>query len=97
MASNITADVTLGEERTPKIKKNTDWNSMTIDSGYFSEKVIATGADNHIDLHFTDMTGREPKSKLPVTAFEFDAKTLIINQCPHQMLHSMLLLKTVKQ
>ncbi len=30
------------------------------------------------------MTGRELKSKLPVTAFEFDAKTLIINQCPHQ-------------
>lgn len=85
MAPNITADVTLGEERTPKIKKNTDCNFMTVDSGYFSEKVIATGADNHIELHFTDMTGREPKSKLPVTAFEFDVKTLIINQCPNQV------------
>ena len=85
VAPNITADVTLGQERTPEIKRNTNCNSMTVDSGYFSEKVITTGADNDIDLHFTDMTGREPKPKLPVTAFDFDVKTLIINQCPNQV------------
>jgi hypothetical protein len=84
VAPNITADVTLGAERTPKIKQNTDCNSMTVDGGYFSEKVITAGTEHHIDLHFTDMTGREPSSKLPVTAFEFDAKTLIINHCPNQ-------------
>lgn len=85
VAPNITTDVTFGEERTPKIKKNTNCNSLTVDGGYFSEKVITTGAANHINLHFTDMTGREPSSKLPVTAFEFDAKTLLINQCPNHV------------
>ena len=74
VAPNITADVTFAEERIPEIKKNTDCNSITVDGGYFSEKVNATGAANHIELHFTNMTGREPKSKLPVTAFEFDAE-----------------------
>ena len=83
---NITADVTLGEGRIPEIKKNSDCNSMTTDGGYFSKKVIATGAANNIDLHFTDMTGREPKSKLPVIAFEFDAETLIINKCPNNVM-----------
>ena len=85
VAPNIKADVTFGEERIPEIKKNTDCNSMTTDGGYFSEKVIATGSANNIDLHFTDMTGRGPKSKLPVTAFEFEAETLIITKCPNNM------------
>jgi hypothetical protein len=85
VAPNITADVTFGEERISEIKKNTNCNSITADGGYFSEKVIATGAANNIDLHFTNMTGREPKSKLPVTAFEFDAQTQIIIKCPNNV------------
>lgn len=85
VAPNITADVTFGEERIPEIKKNTDCNSITADGGYFSEKVITTGLVNNIDLHFTNMTGREPKSKLPVTAFEFDAETQIITKCPNHV------------
>ena len=31
------------------------------------------------------MTGREPKSKLPVTAFEIDAETTIIIKCPNNV------------
>jgi hypothetical protein len=85
VAPNITADVTLGEERIPEIKKNSDCDSMTLDGGYYSEKVTAAGVKNNIDLHFTDMTGREPKNKLPATAFEFDVKTLIINKCPNNV------------
>lgn len=38
-----------------------------------------------MDLHFTDMTGRGPKSKLPVTAFEFNAETQIITKCPNNV------------
>ena len=51
----------------------------------FGKSDVAVAAANNIDLHFTDMTGREPKSKLPVTAFEFDAETLIINKCPNNV------------
>ena len=85
VAPNITADVTFGEERIPIIKENTDCNSLTTDGGYYSEKVSATGAANNIDLHFTDMTGREPKFKLPVTAFEIDVETTIITKCPNNV------------
>lgn len=85
VAPNIKADVTFGKDRIPVIKKNTDCNSMTLDGGYYSEDVTAAGAANFIDTHFTDMTGREPKSKLPVTAFEFEAETLIITKCPNNV------------
>jgi hypothetical protein len=83
VAPNIKADVTFGGERIPIIKEQTDCNSMTLDGGYYSEKVTETAADNNIDIHYTDMTGRGPQSKLPVTAFEFDAETLTITKCPN--------------
>ena len=85
VATNITADVTLGETRIPETKIISDCNSMTMDGGYYSDGVIAAGVANNIDLHFTDMTGREPNSKLPVTAFELDAETLIIHKCPNNV------------
>jgi hypothetical protein len=86
VATNITSDVALGEKRIPETKKISDCKSMAMDGGYYSDKVLAVGMANNIDLHFTDMTGREPKSKLPVTAFEFDAETLIIHKCPNNMI-----------
>jgi hypothetical protein len=85
VAPNIKADVTFGEERIPIIKETTDCNSMTLDGGYYSEKVTTTAAANGIDPHFTDMTGRGPGSKLLVTAFEFEAGTQIITKCPNNV------------
>ena len=85
VAPNIKADVTFGEDRIPVIKKNTDCNSMTLDGGYYSEDVTTTASANGINPHFTDMTGREPKSKLPVTKFEFEVETLIITKCPNNI------------
>lgn len=85
VAKNIKADATFGEERIPIIKKNTNCKSMTLDGGYYSEGVTDTGEANGIDTHFTDMTGREPKSKLPVTAFEFEVETPIITKCPNNV------------
>lgn len=81
VAKNITSDVQLGAERLPVIKENTGCESMTTDGGYYGEDVIDAAATEGIAMHFTDMTGREPGSKLPVTTFEFEIGTSLIAKC----------------
>lgn len=83
VAKNITSDVRLGAERLPVIKENTGCESMTTDGGYYGEDVNDAAATEGVEMHFTDMTGREPDSKLPVTAFEFEIGTSLITKCPN--------------
>ncbi|MCL0071907.1 hypothetical protein M1N51_01670 [Peptococcaceae bacterium] len=38
--------------------------------------------NNHINLLFTNLSGREPTKKLPVTEYQIDESTNIITKCP---------------
>ena len=78
---NIKSDVEFIKERLPKIKENTGCEKLYTDGGYYSEKI----SDNNsgVEVNFTDMTGREPSSKIPVTDFDICSKTHVINQCPN--------------
>jgi len=76
---NIKSDVEFIKERLPQIKENTGCEKLYTDGGYYSEKI----SDNNsgIKVNFTDMTGREPSSKIPVTDFDICSETHVINKC----------------
>jgi hypothetical protein len=78
---NIKSDVEFIKERLPQIKENTGCKKLYTDGGYYSEKI----SDNNsgVEVNFTDMTGREPSSKIPVTDFDICSKTHVIKQCPN--------------
>jgi hypothetical protein len=78
---NIKSDVEFIKERLPQIKENTDCEKLYTDGGYYSEKIIDNNSG--IEVNFTDMTGREPSLKIPVTDFDICSKTHIINKCPN--------------
>lgn len=55
---------------------------MYVDGGFHSEDIHQTASDNDIEIHLTNMTGREPTKKMPVTDFEIDEHTNVIKKCP---------------
>ena len=77
---NIKSDVAFIKERLPQIKENTDCEKLYTDGGYYSEKI--TDNNSGVEVNFTDMTGREPSSKIPVTDFDICSETHVINKCP---------------
>jgi hypothetical protein len=79
---NIISDVELIEERLPIIKENTGCDSFTTDGGFYGDDVVIVAKTNHVEVHFTDMTGRNPSEKLAVTEFEMNTDTKIIEKCP---------------
>lgn len=77
---NIKSDIDFMEERLPVIKENTDCEVLYVDGGYYSESNAKN--NNGVEVNFTDMTGREPSVKIPVSDFEFDNNN-IITRCPN--------------
>jgi len=55
---------------------------MYVDGGFHSENVHKAAEEAGIEIHMTNMTGKEPTEKLPVTEFDIDEITNIINRCP---------------
>lgn len=76
---NIKSDVDFMEERLPIIVENTGCEKLYVDGGYYSEK--ASNISPNVEINFTDMTGKKPVEKIPVTDFEFDETNIII-KCP---------------
>jgi len=66
-APNTKSDVDFIKERLPVIKENTNCEKLTVDGGYYCEH--PNGDVKDIDINFTDMTGRCPSYKIPVTDF----------------------------
>jgi len=79
---NITSDVEILQNRLNNIKENTGCADMYVDGGFHSEDVHQTAKENGIEIHLTNMSGTEPKKKLPVTKFDIDETTNVINKCP---------------
>lgn len=80
VARNTKSDVAFIKERLSVIKENTNCEKITVDGGYYCEN--PTGDVKDVDVNFTDMTGKCPSDKIPVTDFEFDEKNEIITACP---------------
>jgi len=79
---NITSDVEIIQNRLNKIKENTGCTDMYVDGGFHSEDVHQAAKENGIEIHLTNMSGTEPTKKLPVTEFDIDETTNVINKCP---------------
>lgn len=79
---NITSDVEILRNRLNKIKENTGCTDMYVDGGFHSEDVHQAAKENGIEIHLTNMSGTEPTKKLPVTEFDIDEITNVINKCP---------------
>jgi len=78
---NNTSDVEILQGRLNKIKENTGCTDMYVDGGFHSEDVHQAAKANEIDIHLTNMSGTEPTKKLPVTEFDIDETTNVINKC----------------
>jgi hypothetical protein len=79
---NNTSDVEILQDRLKKIRENTGCTDMYVDGGFHSEDVHQTAAENEIEIHLTNMSGTEPTKKIPVTEFDIDETTNVINKCP---------------
>ena len=79
---NNISDVEIFTERVEIIHENTNCTDMYVDGGFYSEDVNQAAEENDIEIHFTNMSGTEPKKKLPVTEFDIDDTTNLINRCP---------------
>lgn len=82
VAPNNTSDVEILQDRLKKIRENTGCTDMYVDGGFHSEDVHQTAAENGIKIHLTNMSGTEPTKKIPVTEFDIDETTDVINKCP---------------
>jgi hypothetical protein len=79
---NATSDVEIHQERAPKLK-DTGCKELYQDGGFYHPEAQK---DPELRIHYTDMTGSEPTpKKLPVTAFEIDPATKLINKCPNNI------------
>jgi len=80
--TNITSDVEIITDRMEEMKQNTGCKDIIADGGFYSPAVIDKAAEQGINMHFTDMTGKQPHEKIPVTEFVTDEKTKVIVKCP---------------
>lgn len=79
---NNTSDTEILQERLEKIRENTGCTDMYVDGGFHSDGVHQTAKENGIKIHLTNMSGRDPIKKLPVTEFDIDETTNVIHKCP---------------
>lgn len=79
---NNVSDQEILVDRLPAIKENTGCTDMYVDGGFQSDAVHQTAVENGIVIHMTNMSGTEPKTHLPTTAFEIDSDTNVILRCP---------------
>jgi len=79
---NNTSDVEMLQDRLEIIRENTGCTDMYVDGGFHSEDVHKTAEENGIEIHLTNMSGTEPTKKLPVSEFDIDETTNVINKCP---------------
>jgi len=82
VTTNNTSDARILEDRMENIKENTGCSDIYADGGFHSEEVHELAKEKDIDIHLTNMTGKETTKKIPVTDFEIDPKTNLIRKCP---------------
>lgn len=60
---NIISDTDMLKNRLPGIKKRTGANDLNVDGGYWSGDIERISQEIGIDIHYTEMTGKEPASE----------------------------------
>ena len=79
---SITGDADILAGRLETISENTGCTDMYVDGGFNSDEVREAAKENGIEIHQTNMSGTEPRKKLPTTDFDIDRTTYAINGCP---------------
>jgi hypothetical protein len=83
---NIKSDVELLNDRLPEIKENTDLKDLYLDGGYYSDKAAELEKENQVELHFTNLSGRNPSKKQSVTDYQIDNNNHRLNyQMPQRI------------
>jgi len=80
VAPNTTADVDIVKDRMPAISA-AGCKDLYGDGGFYGEDVIERAAEEGITIHYTDMTGIEPK-KLSASDFKMNETGNKIEGCP---------------
>ncbi|MFZ3100787.1 MAG: transposase [Desulfitobacteriaceae bacterium] len=79
---NSTSDVKMADESLTKLQETTPVKDCYVDGGYYSSDLIKKAEGLGVQLHYTDMTGRNVASnKLPYNAFSIEHFETILN-CP---------------
>lgn len=76
---NNVADTTIIKESLPELAEDMEVERVFVDGGYYGSSVQELADDLGVEMHYTDMTGRDPE-KLPLTDFIFDGDK--VTHCP---------------
>ncbi len=70
---NSVSDTEMLEERLQQIKEKTKLTDLYADGGYYGEDVEKQATKSTVNIHYTDMTGKDPSvKKLPLTSFTIE-------------------------
>ncbi|KLU62179.1 hypothetical protein CEB3_c13980 [Peptococcaceae bacterium CEB3] len=79
---NSTSDVKMAGESLEKLQGTTPMNDLYVDGGYYSSDLVKKAEGQGVQLHYTDMTGRNVTSnKLPYNVFNIEHFERILS-CP---------------
>jgi len=80
--SNSTSDVKMADESLADLQETTQVKDLYVDGGFYSSDLIKKAEGLGVQLHYTDMTGRNvTPNKLPYNAFTIEQFETILN-CP---------------
>jgi hypothetical protein len=79
---NNANDADILEGRLAAIRENTGCEDMYADGAFNSEGLREAAEESKVTIHLTNMSGREPNKKLPLTDYEIDRGTNLILRCP---------------
>ena len=80
--SNNTSDVEIIQDRLPEICDNVGCTDMYVDGGFHSKDVHKLAEEKGVNIHLTNMTGKDPQNRVSIEDFDIDPKTRLINKCP---------------
>ncbi len=55
---------------------------MYVDGGFHGDGVYEKAEENDMEIHLTNMSGTQPSKNLPVSCFEINGATNLIEKCP---------------
>lgn len=79
---NSISDVLMADKSLTKLKETSQVKDVYVDGGYYSSNLVKKAEELEIQLHYTDMTGRNVKlNRLPYNAFNIEHNESILS-CP---------------
>lgn len=79
---NVTSDAEFGADAISEIKANFDLKDMYVDGAYCSKDIEEKAKENHVTMHYTDMTGKKDESsEIKASDFEYNDNNTV-SSCP---------------